>query len=110
MRADRQAGVVAWEKRCELRPQGQLWQVPVFVLGILALAGVWASRPLWNDPDSRFVRHALSEARNILEDRRAPANQVPGMMTDVLARMQRFPERAGEAHFLLRRAYTPLAA
>src|SRR3989442_1057826 len=25
----------------------QLWQVPVFLLGVLAVVGVWAARPYW---------------------------------------------------------------
>src|SRR5438552_4058995 len=88
---------------------GQLWQVPVFVLGVLAIFAVWASRPLWYDPDGRLVQRALLEARQTLEDPRAPANELPALLANALARIDRLPDLRAEAHYLLGWAYARLA-
>jgi tetratricopeptide (TPR) repeat protein len=89
--------------------RGQLWQVPVFVLGVLTIFGVWASRPFWYDPDGRWVQRSLLEARRTLEDPRAPANELPALLTQALNRVDRLPALRAETHYLLGWAYARLA-
>src|SRR5260370_15286982 len=88
---------------------GQLWQIPVLVAGVLAVIGVWASRPLWHDPEAWQFRRDMIGARRMLEDRHASANGALARAAEALARIDRFPARAGEAHFLLGSAYLRLA-
>ncbi|HEV3083495.1 MAG TPA: tetratricopeptide repeat protein [Gemmataceae bacterium] len=88
---------------------GQLWQVPTFVLGVLAILGVWLSRPLWYDSDVRSVQRSLSEARRTLENPAPPPNDLAALLTNVLVKIDRLPARRAEAHFLLGWAYARLA-
>src|SRR5260370_22133707 len=37
-------------------PFRHLWQVPIFLTGLLTLAAVWATRPLWYDPETRQLQ------------------------------------------------------
>ncbi|HEV3116336.1 MAG TPA: hypothetical protein VGY58_04740, partial [Gemmataceae bacterium] len=109
MATDRQSVVAPPDSSRDYPALGRLWQVPVFVLGLLAILGVWASQRFWNDPDVRVVKQALAEARRVLEDPKAPANTLPGTLADALDHVQRCPQRAGEVHFLLGWAYARLA-
>ncbi|HMC90219.1 MAG TPA: hypothetical protein VKI17_11755, partial [Gemmataceae bacterium] len=90
-------------------PLGQLWQVPLFVAGLLAVVGVWATRPLWYDAQACQVQRDLARARLIVENPRTPANEAPGLITGALNHIDHCPKRAGEAHFLLGKAYVRLA-
>src|SRR5713226_7217566 len=88
---------------------GQLWQVPVFLLGLLAVFAVWAIRPLWYDSDIVVLRRDLDRARSQLQDPRAPLNGLTVLLNDALSHVGRLPSRAGEAHFLLGSTYLRLA-
>jgi tetratricopeptide (TPR) repeat protein len=83
--------------------------VPFFFAGLLALASVWLTRPLWYDPDARRVARELATARHLLEDPHASVSGLPVLLSDALSRMDRFPARLGEAHFLLGSTYLRLA-
>ncbi len=87
----------------------QLWQVPCFLAGLLALVGIWATRPLWYDPEARQLQRDLADARRMLEEPNSRVNGVPALLEQALERMNRFPARMGEAHFLLGSAYLRLA-
>jgi tetratricopeptide (TPR) repeat protein len=82
-----------------------LWQVPTFLAGLLAVAGVYLARPLWLETDARHVARDLAQARKILERPDPQLDQVLELAGDVLERADQFPSRAGEAHFLLGSAY-----
>jgi TolA-binding protein len=88
---------------------GQLWQVPLFLLGLVALATVWATRPLWYDPEIAHLRSDLERARQALQDPRAALNGLTVVLNDALSHIGRLPDRAGEAHFLLGSIYLRLA-
>jgi tetratricopeptide (TPR) repeat protein len=83
--------------------------VPFFLLGIAALLGVWLSRPLWFDPETRQLKRDLVVARRLLEDPKASVQEVPVLLADALNHIERAPGRLGEAHFLLGSAYLRLA-
>jgi tetratricopeptide (TPR) repeat protein len=87
----------------------QLWQVPVFLAGLLTLAAVYVTRPLWYDPELRHLERDLALGRQMLEEPQAALNDVPAVLVDALNRIDRLPGRAGEAHFLLGSAYLALA-
>jgi len=92
-----------------LRPSfGQLWQVPLLLLGLTTLAGVWATRPLWYDPDALQFRKDIHAARRMLDDPHGLTSAAVDQAADALTRVDRFPGRAGEAHFLLGSAYLRL--
>jgi tetratricopeptide (TPR) repeat protein len=88
---------------------GQLWQVPLFLLGLTALAAVWATRPLWYDPEIVRLRSDLDKARQALQDPQAALNGLTVLLQEDLDHIGRLPERAGEAHFLLGSIYLRLA-
>jgi tetratricopeptide (TPR) repeat protein len=88
---------------------GQLWHVPLFLIGLLSAVAVWTTRPLWYDPDTVRLQHALVTARERLDNPRGPVNEVPGLLQEALTRINRLPARAGEVHFLLGSAYARLA-
>src|SRR5262249_33459430 len=80
-------------------PREQLWQVPTFLAGLLALLTVTvgsAFRPL---SAARQLEHDLTTIRQGLKDKLPPAALVE--LTDsVVRRADDHPERAAEAHFL----------
>src|SRR5262245_39154033 len=47
-------------------PPRQLWQVPVFLLGLLAVAGVPLARPYWHDTDARRLNRDFVTLRRAL--------------------------------------------
>ncbi|MBI1832840.1 MAG: hypothetical protein HYR84_15475 [Planctomycetes bacterium] len=83
---------------------GQLWQVPLFLAGLLAFIGVAASAPWRLSPQEREFVKLVTALRVGLEQDEAP---------DVLAAyadsarlwVDRFPSRSAEAHFLIGSAY-----
>ncbi len=83
----------------------RLWQVPTFLLGLTTLLTLWAARPLWYDPEARRVERELARARELLDRPDIDRDEVLELATDVLDRRERFPQRAGEAHFLIGTAY-----
>jgi tetratricopeptide (TPR) repeat protein len=83
-----------------------LWQVPVFLLGLTVLIGVWLTRPWWNDPRTRKFELALESARAALEEGSSDSlNQSLILLTQQLPELGWFPRRAGEVHFLLGSTY-----
>jgi tetratricopeptide (TPR) repeat protein len=86
-----------------------LWQVPCFLLGCAVFLSVWFTRPIWYDADGWVVRRNLAEARLRLQEHHGSLNDVPGLVSEALSRISRFPDRAGEAHYLLGSAYLFLA-
>ena len=49
------------------RPLRELWQVPVFVAGLLALTGVWLARPSGAEPGGRQAERDLAASRRALD-------------------------------------------
>jgi len=86
----------------------RLWQLPVFLLGLMALLGVWMTHSLWNDPAARRFERSLLAARETLLDPKAPLNELPMLLSEALEQIDRFPGRAGEVHFLLGSVYLRL--
>lgn len=88
----------------------RLWQVPTFLAGVLAVAIAWIVHPAERDQGASQLNHDLAAERRALD----PAHlNLPGAITlgeSILLRVARFPQRSGEAHFLLGSAYARKAA
>lgn len=64
-------------------PSRNLWQLPVFLLGIAALAAVWFGRPYWNlTPAQRYERD-LTELKQTLDKVPVDASQVQSLLRKV---------------------------
>jgi hypothetical protein len=87
-------------------PLRQLWQVPTFLLGLLALAGVWVARPLWQTTPCRDEDRTLAAVRRHLNERDFDRAVADG--EQALAQAHG-PAHHGEAHFLLGSAHVGLA-
>jgi tetratricopeptide (TPR) repeat protein len=85
----------------------QLWQVPVFLLGVAALVLTWVNRPCTGDCTARQLVRELNVARHELVHNNAEAALT--MVRRVLEQLDRVPERQGEAYFLLGSAELALA-
>src|SRR5438093_1018697 len=83
------------------RSLSQLWQVPTFCLGLLALIGAAASAP-WRYTPAEREFEALSQAiRRAFAD---PDTKVDSLVVEAeqaLASAAALPSRSAEAHFLV---------
>ncbi len=85
-----------------------LWQAPVFVAGVAALLAAWLSRPAAGlDPARRLEQH-LAGARHQLARPDGNVEEAVELTLHALEEAEQFPERMGEAHFLLGTAYLRL--
>jgi tetratricopeptide (TPR) repeat protein len=87
----------------------QLWQVPVFCAGVLALAGVCLLRVLGGGGPAGAVERDLATARRLLTQPDCPVDRLEATLERAMGETERAPLRAGEAHFLLGSAYLRLA-
>lgn len=87
---------------------GQLWQVPTFFLGIFAVIGVALSAPLRQDPLVIQYDYELAALRQGLADN-GPAEDLVARAELLLGRIDLFPRRMAETHFLAGSAYQRLA-
>jgi TolA-binding protein len=79
----------------------RLWQVPVFLLGVVLLVSVCLPRPTWGNREVRQHYRNLAQARELAANARSDAEQLRALAQQLLDESDRFPEQAGEAHFLL---------
>jgi tetratricopeptide (TPR) repeat protein len=93
------------EKASGATPVRHLWQAPVFVVGVAALLAVGLTRsPRSPDPAHRLEQH-LAAAREQLAQPGGDLEEAVQLALQALEEAERFPERLGEAHFLLGTAY-----
>jgi tetratricopeptide (TPR) repeat protein len=81
-----------------------LWQVPVFLVGVAALAAAWFLRAP-ADSGPRQVARLLARARQILSRPDGDAEAAAEAAQNALDRAGTEGERAGEAYFLLGSAF-----
>ena len=81
------------------RTLGQMWQVPTFFGGLLAFAVVAVSAPLRQDPAPREFDNDLDRLRAALV-KNEKVDALAGLVESVLVRVELYPHKAGEAHFL----------
>ncbi len=79
----------------------QLWQVPTFVAGVLALLVVACLHPLGSQRSERQLERDLASARHALEQPKPDLDRVRASLQQALAQLPPQSRQAGEAHFLL---------
>jgi tetratricopeptide (TPR) repeat protein len=86
----------------------QLWQAPTFLIGILALVGVWLARPLGSSSPARHFEHELAAARDQLDRPNGNFEQAAQHAQAALEIADPSSDRLAEAHFLLGSAHLRL--
>jgi len=89
-------------------PLRQLWQVPTFVLGLLALAAVCLVRPPWHGARASEDDPASAELRELLRQPEFDRDRALKLGADAVHRAGT-PPAGAEAHFLLGSAYLRVA-
>src|SRR5271166_5906360 len=82
-------------------PVGRLWQVPIFLVGVTALAAVAMNRHCDGDCDQRALERELVAARDLLSKPDGKLETVIAMIQKVLDQSDKIPRKLGEVHFLL---------
>lgn len=82
-------------------PPRLLWQVPVFFLGLLALAGVCIARPPWRPIDAHRAERELLAARHLLERSDVNREQWQIALERLEEHQERLPQRSAEFRFLI---------
>jgi tetratricopeptide (TPR) repeat protein len=86
------------------RTPGQLWQVPVFVVGVIALLAVAGRVSFRYVPQDWEFDEAIASLRRGLEQGSDAATLV-AQAERALTRLPQFPDRTAEVHFLAGSAY-----
>ncbi len=84
-----------------VRAPGQLWQVPAFLAGVVALLLVAAAGSLVPVSVDDQLDRDLAAVREALKLPQVPTDETIALADNCLARTAANPDRAGEAHFLL---------
>jgi tetratricopeptide (TPR) repeat protein len=91
------------------RTPGQLWQVPVFLAGVLALVAVAVAAPFRQDPIRAQFNRDLAAVRRALDEGTDNFGELLMLTENVVVQAARFPERYGETHFLAGSVFQKLA-
>lgn len=95
----RLGGPSLWSRR-------RLWPVPVFLLGVAVLAAVWVYRPFPSlRSGGRLPDDDLEAVRQALDPPHPDTGRALALGEELYERIDQFPDRAGEIHFLLGSAY-----
>ncbi len=87
------------------RSLGQLWQVPMFFIGLVSFGLTFITAPSRGDPAATEFQAELTRLRQGLQpDREKPAILV-AQAENLLARLSQFHRHAGETQFLAGSAY-----
>lgn len=86
-------------------PLRHLWQVPTFLVGLLAFVTVAAVHPMWSHSPSRLVARSLAAARQELNQPRPDIDEAIRQAQEALAQAAPASRQAAEAHFLIGSAY-----
>lgn len=78
-----------------------LWQAPIFLIGVGTLVAVILLRPYFSTNTIFAAQHQLAEARKSLEQSPPDLNDSIQRGMRVLSATDRFPQLAGEAHFVI---------
>src|ERR1700730_6768919 len=86
-----------------------LWQIPLFIVGLVTLAGVFAFRNGWHINNDAGIEQDLSKARTLLAGPDWDLDQIGILTADSIKQADKNPQLAGEASFLLGSAYLQAA-
>lgn len=87
-----------------------LWQVPTFFLGVVALTGACLGHPLWRQGQVRCLERSLAAATQTLQRDDASVDEVLEKVSAVLEATERYPQLAARAHLLIGEARLRQAA
>src|SRR2546428_588882 len=87
------------------RRLSQLWQAPVFLLGLFVFLGVAVSAPWRQTPQAREFDGLLKALRSGVAHEDADADLLVAQAEAALLRVSDFRARAAETHFLAGSAY-----
>jgi hypothetical protein len=59
----------------------QIWQIPVFLLGIVALLAVWLARPQWQPSPAARLKRDLDQLQSIIVQRTASMDGLPAVVS-----------------------------
>ena len=90
-------------------PSRPLWQAPLFVLGVAALAAAWFGRPLFPANPPRQIERDLANARSILAKADGDPPYALKLAKRAMDASEQVPQRKGEAAFLAGLACMKLA-
>jgi ribosome biogenesis protein Tsr3 len=82
-------------------PPRIVWPWAAFVLGAIALVGVWYGRPYWRINDADRVRRDLADMRSLLARPTPDVNKAISLGARVLDFASSFPQYVGETNYLL---------
>jgi hypothetical protein len=82
-------------------PPRIVWPWAAFVLGAIALVGVWYGRPYWRINDGDRVRRDLADMRSLLARPTPDVNKTISLGNRVLEFASSFPQYVGETNYLL---------
>lgn len=99
-----------WSPRAAGPTLRQLWQVPVFFLGLAVLVAACLSSPPWKSKETERVERELAAARRLLDQPDARREQFTALAERLQDRLPQLGGRAGEVHFLLGSIHLRLAA
>src|SRR5713101_5955558 len=91
------------------RTLGQLWQVPTFVLGLLAFLLVAATAPLRQDTAVRDFENDLDQLRLALGNKQEKIENSVSLAESLLDRLRPNSRKAGQVYFLAGSVYQRLA-
>lgn len=95
----RRRGLSVWTPR-------RLWPVPVFLLGLAVLAGVWIYHPFDRPRDGDYLlEEDLAAIRKALDPPHLDTGRALALGEELYERINQYPDHAGEIHFLLGSAY-----
>jgi tetratricopeptide (TPR) repeat protein len=86
-----------------------LWHVPLFLLGLGALAAAWFGRPIWPEAPARLTQRDLTLARSAVEKADGNLEYALKLATRALEASQKLPDFMAEAAFLTGSIHLKLA-
>lgn len=87
----------------------RLWQVPTFLIGLLACLGVWFARPLWQPDKACITDEELAHVRRLVETPTADPEELVARLQSLLTHPTSTAEFPGEVQFLLGSALARMA-
>jgi hypothetical protein len=88
-----------------VRPPGQLWQVPLFLVGLGALVLAAAAGPLMPQPFDNKLERDLAAIRDALDKPGVPPAEIVALAENAAFHASPQTDLAGTAHFLLGTIY-----
>jgi hypothetical protein len=86
------------------RSPGQLWQVPMFLIGLLAIVGVAVSAPWRQTPQERELDQMVLKLRQGLDNNES-GDVLVAQAENLKLRLTNLPARSAEGNFLIGSAY-----